>query len=111
VQELVDAGALAPEAARGHPLSNRITRAVGVEPKLDLQERHGEVRHGERFLLSSDGLHGLVDAATLASLTAQDDLDLAAEALVAAALDAGGTDNISLVLVAAESRPQQGPQP
>ena len=108
VQELVDAGALAPEAARGHPLSNRITRAVGVEPNVDLQVRLGEVLDGERFLLSSDGLHGLVDAATLARLAAQDDLDTAAEALVSAALDAGGTDNISLVLVAAESGRHEG---
>jgi serine/threonine protein phosphatase PrpC len=111
VQELVDAGAITPEAAVRHPLRNRITRAVGVEPTLDLQMRHGEVRSGERFLLSSDGLHGLVDAAELGRLAAIDDLDEAADALVGAALDAGGKDNVSLVLVAAERRSQAGAHP
>jgi serine/threonine protein phosphatase PrpC len=106
VQELVDAGAITPEAAIGHPLRNRITRAVGVEPTLDLQVRHGEVRSGERFLLCSDGLHGFVDAPTMGRLAAITSLDEAADALVGAALDAGGKDNISLVLVAADCRPQ-----
>ena len=102
VQELVDAGAITPEAAVRHPLRNRITRAVGVEPTLELQARHGEVRSGERFLLCSDGLHGLVDAPALGRLAAIENLDEAADALVEAALDAGGRDNISLVLVAAD---------
>ena len=105
VQELVDAGAITPEAAVRHPLRNRITRAVGVEPTLELQVRHGDVHSGDRFLLSSDGLHGLVDARALGRLAALDDLDAAADAMVAAALDAGGRDNISVVLVDAESRP------
>ena len=108
VQELVDAGAITPEAAVRHPLRNRITRAVGVEPTLELQESHGDVRTGERFLLCSDGLHGFVDARAMGRLAAIEDLDAAADALVAAALDAGGRDNISLVLVAAESRPRGG---
>ena len=108
VQELVDAGAITPEAAVRHPLRNRITRAVGIEPTLDLQVRHGDVHTGERFLLCSDGLHGLVDARALGRLAKIDDLDTAADALVTAALDAGGKDNISLVLVAADSRPNAG---
>lgn len=108
VQELVDAGAITPEAAIRHPLRNRITRAVGVEPSLELQVRHGDVHPGERFLLCSDGLHGLVDAAALGRLAMIADLDRAADALVTAALDAGGKDNVSLVLVAAECRPQAG---
>jgi serine/threonine protein phosphatase PrpC len=108
VQELVDAGAITPEAAVRHPLRNRITRAVGVEPTLDLQVRHGEVHNGQRFLLSSDGLHGFVDAKALGRLAAIDDLDKAADAMVAAALDAGGKDNVSLVLIAADLRPTGG---
>ena len=89
-------------------MRNRITRAVGIEPTLDLQARHGDVHTGERFLLCSDGLHGLVDARALGRLAKIDDLDTAADALVTAALDAGGKDNISLVLVAADSRPNAG---
>ena len=104
VQELVDAGAITPEAAVRHPLRNRITRAVGVEPTLELQTRHGEVHPGERFLLCSDGLHGFVEAATMGRLAAIDNLDEAADALVDAALEAGGRDNISLVLIATDHR-------
>ncbi len=111
VQELVDAGALPAAAAGGHPLSNRITRAVGVEAALDLAVREGEVADGERYLLSSDGLHGLLDDPALARLAAGDDLDEAADALVAAALDAGGTDNVSVVLVAVEGGRRRGADP
>jgi len=111
LQELVDAGAISPDSVRGHPLANRITRAVGVESSVELQPIQGDVRDGERFLLSSDGLHGLVDEVTIARLAAVADLDAAADALLTAALDAGGTDNISLVLVAAESRPETGALP
>ncbi len=111
VQELVDAGAITAEAAVRHPLRNRITRAVGVEPTLDLQVRHGEVHSGERFLLCSDGLHGLVDAQALGRLAGIADLDQAADAMVAAALEAGGRDNVSLVLVAADRRSLAAAQP
>jgi serine/threonine protein phosphatase PrpC len=108
VQELVSSGAITPEAAHGHPLANRITRAVGVEPTLDLEVRGGKCVDGERFLLSSDGLHGLVDDEDVARLAAIADLDAAADALMAAALDAGGTDNVSLALVAVENRQHGG---
>ncbi len=109
VQELVSSGAIAAQAARGHPLANRVTRAVGVEPTLNLEVREGEVAEGERFLLSSDGLHGLLDERVLARLAAVDDLEAAAEGLIAAALDAGGTDNVSLVLVTVERQRRGDP--
>jgi serine/threonine protein phosphatase PrpC len=108
VQELVSSGAITPQAAQGHPLANRITRAVGVEPTLDLEMRGGRCVDGERFLLSSDGLHGLVDDEAVARLATINDLDAAAEALISAALEAGGTDNVSLVLVAVENRRHGG---
>lgn len=109
VQELVSSGAIAEEAARGHPLANRITRAVGVEPTLSLDLREGEIAEGERFLLSSDGLHGLLDDTDLARLAGAEDLEAAAEALITAALEAGGTDNVSLVLVTVERRSPGNP--
>jgi len=99
VEQLVDAGAIKPEAAMYHPLSNRITRAVGTEPQLKLDVVRGRVRSGERFILSSDGLHGLVPPATISKLACEDGPAEVVDRLVAAALDAGGKDNITVVLV------------
>jgi serine/threonine protein phosphatase PrpC len=104
VEELVAAGAISPSRARNHPLSNRITRAVGIEPTIMLDDITGDVESGDRFLLSSDGLHGLLDDEDIHRLAILDDLDTAADALLSAALEAGGTDNISLVLVAVDQQ-------
>ena len=99
VQDLVDSGAVSPAAARRHPLSNRITRAVGVESRVDIDVAQGELRSGDRMLLSSDGLHGFVDEEEIARLVGAEDLGAAADALIEAALDAGGRDNITVVLL------------
>lgn len=99
VEQLVDAGAVKPEEAMDHPLSNRITRAVGTEPHLKLDVVRGRVRSGERFLLSSDGLHGLVTSDAIVELARDDTPSEVVDRLVAAALDAGGKDNITVVLV------------
>lgn len=99
VQELVAAGELTPEAARQHPYRNRITRAVGVGHGLELARLQGELAAGDLFLLCSDGLTGELGDGEIASLLAGDAPDAAADRLVARALEAGGQDNITLVLV------------
>ncbi len=103
VQELVASGTLSEEDAHGHPLANRITRAVGVGARLELDVVRGAFVPGDRYLLSSDGLHGIVNDAMIAEqLAAAPDLAAAADGLIAAALRAGAPDNVSVVLVAAE---------
>jgi serine/threonine protein phosphatase PrpC len=102
VEELVAVGAVAAEDAARHPLANRITRAVGVGGQVELEEVVGEIRAGDRYLLSTDGLHGVVPHALMNELAGLPDLAGAADALLKAALDAGAPDNVSLVLVAVE---------
>lgn len=102
VEELVAVGAVAPEDASRHPLANRITRAVGVGERVELEEATGELAAGDRYLLSSDGLHGVLAHRVLNDLAGLPDLEAAADALLQAALDAGAPDNVSLVLVEAD---------
>ena len=98
VQELVDANALPAASAASHPRANVITRALGVGPLVELDRRSGALLPGDRFLLCSDGLSGLVcDDAIRQQLCAP--IDEAARSLVDAALAAGGHDNLSVVLV------------
>ena len=102
VQELVDSGTLTKEAAHRHPLKNRITRAVGMEEALELDTARGEVRPGDRFLLCSDGLHGVLTDSVILKFAVLPDLDMAVDGMLRAVLQAGAPDNIAIVLVAAE---------
>jgi serine/threonine protein phosphatase PrpC len=99
VQELVERGELSRLDALTHPWRNRITRAVGVGPELELEAIHGAVLSGDLFLLCSDGLSSEVDDPRIARILETQPLDSAADALLEQALAAGGRDNITLVLV------------
>lgn len=105
IEELVASGTLEPEAAHRHPLANRITRAVGVGEPLRLEVVHDRLRPGDRYLLSSDGLHGVITDAAIAGLLAESDLEAAADGLIAAVMQAGAPDNVTVVLVAIEPIP------
>lgn len=103
VAELVASGTLTPEAARGHPLATRITRAVGVgSEQLETETMAGDFAPGDRYLLSSDGLHGVLSEALIAKLIALPDLENAVDGMIAAVKRAGAPDNVTVVLVAAE---------
>lgn len=105
VQEQVDAGALSEERARTHPFSSILTGALGIaDQELEVQLLEPDCQPGDTFLLCSDGLTArLTDREILAVLQAHpDDLDAAAHALVDAANEAGGPDNITVALVRAE---------
>ncbi|WP_028050136.1 PP2C family serine/threonine-protein phosphatase [Cellulomonas sp. URHD0024] len=101
VAELVAAGVVAAEDASRHPRRNVVTRVLGggnreVEPDVWLLP----VSPGDRMLVCSDGLTDpLSDARIEAELRAADDPQDAADRLVAAALAAGGTDNVTAVVV------------
>jgi len=99
VQHLVDAGRLDPASAERHPQANVITRAVGAVPALRLDHIRGEVRHGDTFLLCSDGLTREVAAGVLESTLARHPPAEAVRRLEAAALHNGARDNLSMVAI------------
>ncbi|SFS09765.1 PP2C family protein-serine/threonine phosphatase [Sphingomonas jatrophae] len=103
VQELIDSGALNRAEASAYGRSNVITRAVGVSDRLAMDVHTGPIEGGDIFLLCSDGLTGMVDDATIAKvLTTSQSLDGAADRLIELALEHGGKDNVSVVLVRAD---------
>jgi len=99
VQDLVDAGLLAPEDAENHPNANIITRAVGVNEELKVDTVTGEARPGDFYLLASDGLTRLIEDRELAAILTSRGLDAAADLLIETSLDRGAPDNVTLVIV------------
>jgi serine/threonine-protein phosphatase Stp1 len=110
VQELVDSGSISESEAAGHPKANIITRAVGAGDEiLDLDKRTGQLLPGDRVLLCSDGLCKTLSEEQLADLLG-DDLETGAERLVAAALSAQVTDNVTVVTIEFEMGKKAIPQ-
>jgi PPM family protein phosphatase len=103
VQELIDQGAITPEQARSHPHRNVVTQALGVtDPEsLKVETISGELRAGFQILLCSDGLTEEVDDAAIAGLLAQTELSAqeCVDHLISTALDGGGSDNVTVVLL------------
>ena len=103
VQELIDQGAITPEQARSHPHRNVVTQALGVtDPEsLKVETISGELRPGFQILLCSDGLTEEVDDAAIAAALAQTEMSAqeCVDSLVSAALDGGGSDNVTVVLL------------
>jgi len=100
VERLVATGQIRPEEAQNHPQKNVIYRTIGDKARLDVDAKAVDLAVGDRLLLCSDGLSGMVtDDVILKTVTAAADPQAACEALVAAANNAGGDDNISVVIV------------
>lgn len=99
VQEMIDAGMINAQQARVHPRATVITRAIGANPMFNLATRVERVLEGDTYLMCSDGLSDLIDNRQLAAALSNPNDD-AANRLVQSALAAGGTDNISFIMVA-----------
>jgi serine/threonine protein phosphatase PrpC len=101
VQEAVREGILTPEQARVHPQRNIITRALGTQDTLDVDSLTVKVQPGDLFMLSSDGLHGLLEDYEIEEIIANggNELDQISQDLVQTALDEGGNDNVTVILV------------
>lgn len=101
VEEQVRAGMLSPTAARQHPWRNVVTRALsgGEDPEVDVTEVTPVP--GERYLLCSDGLFGVVPDARIAEILGRKDvpLDAICRGLVEAANEEGGPDNITALIL------------
>ncbi|MDP3491269.1 MAG: protein phosphatase 2C domain-containing protein [Phenylobacterium sp.] len=103
VQSLIDDGRIDAAERRRHPEAHIITRAVGAAAEIDLDRRFAPILPGDVFLLCSDGLTACVEDDELMDFINRPDLDAAAEALLAVALERGAPDNVSFVLVAADA--------
>jgi len=100
VQELIAAGRLSPEEAENHPYGNVITRAVGPSDTVKPDYLRLEVVDGDRFVICSDGLtKELTDFGIRHFLEANRDPAEAAQAMMAAALENGGRDNITIIVL------------
>ncbi|MGO2933960.1 PP2C family protein-serine/threonine phosphatase [Microbacterium sp.] len=103
VQELITSGRLSPEEADGHPYSNVITRAVGASELTPPDYLGIEVQDGDRFVVCSDGLtKELTDYGIQHFLREHDDPAVAVDAMIAAALENGGRDNVTVIVVKIE---------
>ena len=94
-------GILSSDEIERHPLRNVITKAVGAKDTLEVETAEHTLISGDVVLICSDGLHAMIgDEDILRALTPNpDSLQEAAGRLIAAANDAGGKDNVSVVLV------------
>ncbi|GMU79762.1 MAG: hypothetical protein AMXMBFR46_25520 [Acidimicrobiia bacterium] len=99
IAELIAAGELTEEEAEIDPRRSMITRALGIDPWVAVDVLHVDLAADDRLLLCSDGLTTMVRDDTIAAvLAAEHDPEHAAEQLVAAANDAGGVDNITVIV-------------
>ncbi len=103
VQELVLAGVITREQARTHPRRNVVTRALGSDAGLLPDHWLLPAIGGDRYLICSDGLFSELPDDVILPLLAVGPPQHAAEALVAAANDAGGHDNVTAVVVDIDS--------
>ena len=100
VQELVDAGTITEEQAKVHPDKNYITRALGIEERINIDFSEYSYDAKEKILLCSDGLTNYVSEKEITSILAEGPVDDRAAALIAAANRNGGGDNITAVVIA-----------
>jgi serine/threonine protein phosphatase PrpC len=103
VQELIDQGAITSEQARTHPHRNVVTQALGVtDPQsLKVETISGEFKPGMQLVLCSDGLTEEVEDGHIARIVSRTELSAqeCVDQLVRAALDGGGSDNVTVLVV------------
>lgn len=100
VAELVRSGTLTEAEAKNHPQRNILTQALGTERMPDLEIMKTPVFEGDKFLLCSDGLCGLLEETQIFSeISSGDEPQAIVDRLVSMANDAGGIDNITVILI------------
>jgi serine/threonine protein phosphatase PrpC len=111
LRAMVEAGVLSPERAQGHATDCLVTRAVGTDPVLTLDEVSGHRHPDDVFLLCSDGLTKVVAEERIAEILADGDVTTAPQRLVDAALAAGAPDNVTALVVGHAVEPVIGKLP
>jgi protein phosphatase len=107
---LIDTGAISPEQARNHPQRSVVLQALDGQGAAAPSISSWAAHLGDRLLLCSDGLSDVVPDADIARLISGASRDVAAKRLIEAALQAGGQDNVSVVVadVVAADDPSTG---
>jgi protein phosphatase len=111
VADLIRSGQITEAESRVHPNRSVITRALGTDPNVVADAFEVDAQEGDRLLLCSDGLTGMLEDTEIARImTDYHDPSVAAKMLVDAANEAGGSDNISVVIADIErsARPSRG---
>ncbi len=98
VQTLVDEGRISADEAESHPQRNLILRSVSGHGRLEVDVDDIEAADGDRLLLCSDGLSGVVNAVELARILGDGDIDSVADRLIQTALDGGAPDNVTCIV-------------
>jgi serine/threonine protein phosphatase PrpC len=100
VSELIEKGRIEPEEALDHPASGQLTHYIGMEEKARSHVRSFGLKKDDRILLCTDGLTDMLSDDTIAAiLRSQSDPQTACKALVTAANNAGGHDNITALII------------
>ncbi|HEV2583323.1 MAG TPA: protein phosphatase 2C domain-containing protein, partial [Ktedonobacteraceae bacterium] len=101
VASLVDAGIIKPDDIYTHPKRNQIYRSLGEKPVVEVDSFTVELQAGDKLLLCSDGLWDLVRDPDIQRIIASTDSNptRTTEELIKAALDGGGDDNVSVIVV------------
>ena len=97
---------LDPAELARHPMRNVLTNVIGARDHVDVHLTEAPVVPGDALLLCTDGLHGVLDSETIKGiLTKAGNVEAAARALIDAALDGGGRDNVTALVVRYEGKP------
>jgi protein phosphatase len=100
VGRLVREGKLQPEDAARHPQRSMVTRALGVDADVEVDNLTVELEHGDRLIICSDGLTGMVSEPEISEvLESETDPQRASAVLVERANQAGGEDNITVIVI------------
>ena len=111
VQELLRRGLMTQDEARTSLNRNLVTRALGIDPMVEVDVLQQQFEDGDLYLLCSDGLNDVLTDDEIAAVLAQhpDSMDAAAQQLIADVNARGGPDNVSIVLIHTEGRFSRAP--
>ncbi len=103
MQEMLDAGTITPAEVSTHPQRHMVTQALGCSEYLNPDFVHIDLKKHDKFLLSSDGLHGYVTEANIENTMIQlNDPNEISKSLISQAIEEGGKDNITVITVVFE---------
>jgi len=103
VEELVRMGKIEARDAEEHPAANVVLKAVGIDDRLTMDFEYFEIRENDIYIICSDGLYKDLDEGNIAPIIGANSEDMIklSEELLSSSLDAGGTDNTSIITLRA----------